>query len=279
MTESNQSSINYHSPKNEIWTAYKELQKQLEAQKSGPTVVQEGLPMAAKTQVDWRQQLLKAVKQLDAQVQEKEEELSFLQDKIAKAKEELENTYQIKVKAQTFNELGEKINSLENLQQRRQKQLEEEYKQEKSWREKRLEKEEEEKKFELELKRRQLEQELDQKQRDWEKKEQHYQELQQETAGFPERLQKVEEKAGKETAACLEREFAQEKAMLSQKHESDQKLSGQQIKNLQEKVKEQEQQIKALGAQLSDAHQRIKELAVAALESKRPREEKPSPQN
>lgn len=254
--------VNFRSPKQELWTAYKQLRQLLEEKKDEKTLQPAG------KKLDWRQQLLKGVKELEVQLQEREEELISFEEKIAKAKKELENLYQIKARAETLADLEEKIDSEENLWQRRKKQLEEEFSQEKAWKKTRLEKEEEEKRFLLEIKRRQLEQEMAQREKEWQKKQKHYQELQEEAARFPQVLEEEREKAAKGMKAELGKDFAQEKEILVQKHQAEERLLQQEVKNLLEKVRSEEQQIKLLASQLSEAHQRIKEMAVVALEAK-----------
>ena len=213
MKQDKKSSVSYKSPKNEIWAAYKKLKKQ----KPSPTPTP-----ALRPKLDWRQQLLSSIKKFDDQLQTKQEELTSLEEQIEKAQKDLEKAHQIKIKAQTLNELEERIEALEKLWSRKQKQLEEDFEEEKAWQEKKLNKENEEKRFILEMKRRQLEQEISEKEKDWQKKEKEYQKLKEESETFPKTL-------------------------------------------------EQEIQIKMLNGQLSSTHQKMKELAVAALEAKRPK--------
>lgn len=262
------SEVSFRSPKQEIWAAYKELKET--AGKSKDSNYSSSLP----TQADWQGQLLKTVRQLDSKLQEKRTELDLLETQIIQAKKELEKIYQVKIKKQTLEELEERIADLENSWKRRQKQQEEEFNQEKVWGQKRVEKEIEEKRFLLEMKLRQLDQEIGQKEKDWEEKEKHYQELQQEVAAVPSLLQKEVEKARQEATKYSEKEFNQQKALSIQKQQSEQQLLKQQVENWQQKAKEQEEQIKSLKESLEAAHQKIKELAVAALESQRPKEEK-----
>lgn len=266
MKQNSQSTVSYRSSKQEIWAAYKELKQLWEKQKKEKTAP---LPVS---KVDWRQSILEAVSQLEARFQKREEEIGFLQEEIVKAKEELEKLYQIKAKAQTLIDLEEKTASLQNFWQRKQKQLEEEFEQEKVWHQKRIEKEDEEERFNLELKRRRIEQEIDQKEKGWQEKEKHYQALQREVERFPKVLEREKEQISKELTVQLTKESAREKETMAQKHEAAQSLLEQEIKNWQEKAKAQEQQIKLLVNQLSEAHQRIKEMAVAALERKGPKE-------
>lgn len=238
-------SITYQSPKHELWAAYKKLQQlasNLKKEKATP-------PEPKRVKLDWHQQLSKTIKKVEAQLQEKEEQTRLLQ---------------------------EKIDSLENLWQKKQKRLEEEFEEEKAWREKKLQKEEEEERFVLEMKRRRLERELEEKEKDWQEREKDYQKLREETVNFPKVLEAEKEKVSKETTVRLEKEFVQEKEMLLQKHQAKRQLLEQIIENLKAKVKEQEQQLKMLNGQLAGAHQKIKELAVAALETRRPKEEKSS---
>lgn len=267
-SQSSTGEVSFRSPKQEIWAAYKEFKETAGKSKDS------NHPPSLPTQADWQGQLLKTIRQLDSQLQEKRTELDLSETQIIQAKKELEKIYQVKIKKQTLEELEEKIADLENSWKRKQKQQEEEFNQEKLWGQKRVEKEIEEKRFLLEMKLRQLDQEIGQKEKDWEEKEKHYQKLQQEVAAIPSLVQKEVEKARQETTKYLEKEFNQEKILFTQKQQSEQQLLEQQVKNWQQRSKEQEEQIRSLVESIETAHQKIKELAVAALESQRPKEEK-----
>ncbi len=259
MSEQDLLSLSYKDSKSDLWSAYKQMKTMLGQKKSG------ALPLAeptkpAKTSPDWQQEVLGIIKNLDLQFQEKKEALASLEEQVAETKEELQRSHQIEIKAQTLEELEEKIKALEALSQRRKKQLEEDFEQEKAWRQKRLDREEEEKRFGLKLKRRRVEQQLEQK---------DYQQLQQEIAKFPKILEQEKQKIEKETAARLEKDFEQEKTLLTQEHQSSKKLLEQQIANLEMQAKNQGQEIAGLNGQLNSAHQKIKEMAIAALEIKK----------
>jgi len=255
MSEQDLFSLSYRDSKSNLWDAYKQMKGMLGQKKGEPTKANGG----------WQQQMLNIVKDLDLQFQEKKDTLASFEEQLAAVKEDLEKTHQIKVKAQTLEELEEKIGSLETFWQRKRKQLEEEFEQEKDWRQKRLDREEEEKRFGLKLKRRRVEQQLEQK---------DYQQLQQELAKFPKILEDEKKKIEKETAARLEKDFEQEKIVSGQEYQSSKKLLEQQIVNLEGQVKRQGQEIAGLNGQLNSAHQKIKEMAIAALEIKVPTSEK-----
>lgn len=266
MSEQDVFSLSYRDSKSELWDAYKQMKEMLRQKKDGAQPSKPPmLSKPTKTNGDWQQQMLNIVKDLDLQFQEKKDTLISFEEQLTAVKEDLEKAHQIKVKAQTLEELEEKIGSLETFWQRKRKQLEEDFEQEKDWRQKRLDREEEEKRFGLKLKRRRVEQQLEQK---------DYQQLQQEIAKFPKILEEEKQKIEKEAIARLGKDFEQEKMVSGQEHQSSKKLLEQQIANLEMRVKNQEQEIGGLNRQLDSAHQKIKEMAIAALEIKAPASEK-----
>ncbi len=97
-------------------------------------------------------------------------------------------------------------------------------------------------------------------------REEEFAKLQQESSGFPARLEKEAKAAASEAARAAESRFQQQTAMLQKDAEAERRVNALQVKSLEETVARQSAQIAALEKQLAEAKQQVQDIAVKAIE-------------
>lgn len=217
------------------------------------------------------------------------EEFENLKNAVEIEKKQLEEVYQISANADS-------LNALLQAQKKKKETFEEEMEQKKvQWEEEQQEKEKqrqrEEEEYQYNLtKKRQKEQDAYEEKKEKQEKElkekkvafeaeiserearvkateEELAELRTKTAEFPGILEKEIEKARKETAERLKKEFEFEKKLEESNNNADLKLKGQVIESLKEKNKELQQSLGQLSQKAVTAEEGLKEIAMKALES------------
>lgn len=97
-------------------------------------------------------------------------------------------------------------------------------------------------------------------------REEEFTRLQQESTGFPARLEKEAKAVASEAAQAAESRFQQQIAMLQKDAEAERRVNALQVKSLEETVARQSAQIAALEKQLAEAKQQVQDIAVKAIE-------------
>lgn len=91
--------------------------------------------------------------------------------------------------------------------------------------------------------------------------------LKAEINGFTAKLEAAVEKAKKEQAAVMQKDFAVQKQLNEQQHDSEKNILQAKIENLQETLKNQNLEIASLKKSLSEANQRAQNLATVIVEN------------
>lgn len=97
-----------------------------------------------------------------------------------------------------------------------------------------------------------------------------------EISGFSAKLELAAEKAKKEQALILQKDFAVQKQLTEQQRDAEKNILSAKLENLQEILKNQNLEIASLKKSLSEANQRAQNLATAIVENASGRPAKPT---
>lgn len=300
--------LTYHSAKNDIWKAYKELMQKMQQPKlsaeesdkldSGMAQVAEETEQIQRKQeptfsteevingiANLRTHINNALHDLSNKLTEEVEKLNGIRRTAAEENERLESVYQIKSQADTLLKLLEIQQQRKNDFEKKMADAEEKLQLEIDSRKKRLIQEEEDYNYTTRLKRRkeELDYELKREEREREllerekiitQKETYIKDLEIKAAKFPSDLEKTVFEAKKQARERSEKESAIASSLREKEIEKDQALAQLRIADLEKTAAAQAQQITNLERQLAVANQKAQELALKTIEARKITEER-----
>lgn len=300
--------LTYHSPKNDIWKAYKELVQKMQQPKfseeessrevSGEAQAAEEAEQIQRDQrpIFSTQEVINGITNLRANINntfydlsnkltEEVEKLNGIRKIIAEENERLESVYQIKSQADTLLKLLEVQAQRKNDFEKKMADAEEKLQLEIDSRKKRLVQEEEEYNYTTKLKRRkeELDYELKREEREREllerekiiaQKETYIKDLEVKAAKFPGELEKAVFEAKKQTRERVEKESAIASSLREKEAEKEQALAQLHIAGFEKTTAAQADQITNLEKQLAVANQKAQDLALKIVEARKIAEER-----
>ena len=246
--------------KQEILEACEQLKKLLSEQKND-------------NKTSFRSHILLLIEKIEAILEEKSAEVKDLSQKIEDLKSQLNLGQQIKFTFDHLQKLKEDIDKQESNFKRQREQAETEFGQEKKWQKERIAKELEQKQWETELEAKKRLKEVSEKEKEFSDMINEYKKLKSEAEKLPDLIEKERQQAVAQIIKQLKTDFENERALLSQKADSERKLFEQKITDLSLRLAEQQKENNALKQQLSISSEQIKQLAIAALRGKQSQED------
>ena len=239
-------SVDYKSPKQDIWKAYKELAADIEANGSSPV----SIAPVIKASGNLKQKLGQQIDQISSTLQS---EVYNLLDQLSQASEIIDHLGQSRQK------LEENLKQTEQESKKAKQREAEEYDYEFNRRKQRQEEE-------LKEQRAKAETEIATKKAELKNQQDELEDLRKQVATFEDKLTKAAKDAIENTTKQLSLEFTHQKALADQKYSGVEQLLQQKIDSLEQVIKSQDGEVKLLQTSLKETQAQMTRISERAVE-------------